>query len=136
MIKAINHDQHSLAVKATPATPADAQVVADLLDTLAAHSEECVGMAANMIGVAKAIIVVQMGPFAVAMQNPKIIAKSGPYTAQEGCLSLNGERTAQRYKNIEVVFADRNFKRQRQAFSGFIAQIIQHEMDHCAGIII
>ncbi|WP_155287287.1 peptide deformylase [Lacticaseibacillus zhaodongensis] len=136
MIKPINRDQKNLAIKAVPATPADAQVVTDLLDTLAANSERCVGMAANMIGVNKAIIVVQMGPFAVPMQNPKIIAKSSSYETQEGCLALDGERNATRYQNIEVTFQDRNFKPQRQAFSGFIAQIIQHEMDHCAGIII
>ena len=108
----------------------------DLLDTLKAHEEECVGMAANMIGVRKNIIAVHMGFMNVLMYNPKIIKKSGAYETEEGCLSLAGVRKCMRYQEIEVQYQDINFKQQRQMYSGWIAQIIQHEIDHCCGILI
>lgn len=136
MIKAINKDQMLLAQKAQPATKQDAQVGQDLLDTLAANADRCVGMAANMIGVPKHIIVVAMGLFNVLMYNAKIVNRKAPYTAQEGCLSLTGERPAQRWRQISMTYQDTDFKPQRANFSDFTAQIIQHELDHCAGIII
>ena len=122
--------------KATPATEADRQVITDLLDTLRANREICVGMAANMIGVNKAIIVVAAGPFQFAMVNPVITKKSGEYTTEESCLSLDGARNCTRYKEIEVDYLDQNFKPQHGKYSGWTAQIIQHEIDHCNGIII
>ena len=103
---------------------------------LKAHEEECVGMAANMIGVRKNIIAVHMGFMNVLMYNPKIIKKSGAYETEEGCLSLAGVRKCMRYQEIEVQYQDVNFKQQRQTYSGWIAQIIQHEIDHCCGILI
>ena len=101
-----------------------------------ANEEECVGMAANMIGVRKNIIAVHMGFMNVLMYNPKIIKKSGAYETEEGCLSLAGVRKCMRYQEIEVQYQDVNFKQQRQTYSGWIAQIIQHEIDHCRGILI
>ncbi|KRN28814.1 peptide deformylase [Lactobacillus selangorensis] len=136
MIRPINHDQLTLAQKSEPATKADAAVITDLRDTLQAHHDECVGMAANMIGVNKDIIIVQMGMLAIPMVNPKITQKSGPYTTQEGCLSLAGQRSAKRYKTITVQYLDSNFTPQTQTFTEWIAQIIQHEMDHLQGILI
>jgi len=136
MIKTVVHDQARLAQKSRPATKADAATVTDLLDTLKANSENCVGMAANMIGVNLRIIVVDMGVIPVAMVNPVIIKKSGAYTTQEGCLSLPGERPTTRYQSIDVDFLNQNFQKQHQTFTGFVAQIIQHEVDHCNGIII
>ena len=119
-----------------PATEADRKTGLDLLDTLKAHEEECVGMAANMIGVRKNIIAVHMGFMNVLMYNPKIIKRSGAYETEEGCLSLAGVRKCMRYQEIEVQYQDINFKQQRQMYSGWIAQIIQHEIDHCCGILI
>lgn len=136
MIKEIMRDQKFLAQKSEPATIADQQVLTDLLDTLRAHQDSCVGMAANMIGVHKRVIVVQMGVLPVLMINPEIITKSDPYTTDEGCLSLLGERQTTRYQNITVKFQDKNFKTTTQNFSDFIAQIIQHEIEHCHGVII
>lgn len=136
MIKPVVHDPAALTTPATPATKADMPVMTNLLDTLAAHQDSCVGMAANMIGVNKHIIVVQMGPFAIPMMNAKITKKSGRYDTQEGCLSLTGERPTTRYHQITVQYLDRNFKPQQQTFNDFTAQIIQHELDHCAGILI
>lgn len=136
MIQSINRDQLSLSQAAKPATTADMGTVIDLLDTLKAHQDICVGMAANMISVNKAIIVVQIGPLPVAMINPEIIDKKGKYQVSEGCLSLTGERQTTRYQQIKVKFQDRNFKWQTQTFSGFIAETIQHEIDHTNGIII
>jgi peptide deformylase len=107
-----------------------------LLDTLKANEAHCVGMAANMIGVKKQIIAVNMGMFNVAMINPVITKKSGPYQTEEGCLSLAGVRPATRYKEIEVGYFDLSWKKQKQKYSGWIAQIIQHEVDHLSGIII
>lgn len=108
----------------------------DLLDTLKAHEEGCVGMAANMIGVKKRIIAVNMGFMNVAMFNPRIVKKSGSYQTEEGCLSLIGVRPCTRYQEIELEYQDMNWKKQRQKYTGWIAQIIQHEVDHCNGIII
>lgn len=136
MIKPIMHDTKFLKQVALPATPADSAVITDLIDTLQANTERCVGMAANMIGVNKRIIIVQMGILPVIMVNPKIIRQSNPYQTEEGCLSLTGQRPTQRYDTIEVRYQDRQFKAQQQAFSGWVAQIIQHEIDHCEGILI
>ncbi len=136
MIREINRNQKSLAQKSEPATINDQAVLTDLLDTLRAHQDVCVGMAANMIGVHKRVIIVQMGVLPVLMINPEITAKSDPYTTSEGCLSLLGERQTTRYQNITVKFLDKNFKPTTQKFTDFVAQIIQHEVDHCDGIII
>lgn len=136
MIRPIMRDPIFLAQKSEPATKEDGQVVTDLLDTLRANLGKCVGMAANMIGVKKAIIVVAAGPFQFAMINPVITKKSGPFTTKEGCLSLDGVRDCKRYRDIEVDFLDKDFKKQHSKYSGYIAQIIQHEIDHINGIII
>lgn len=136
MIKPINHDQTFLAQKSQPANEADLNIVKDLQDTLTANAERCVGMAANMIGVDKRIIVFALGNLAVPMINPKIISHSEPYTTSEGCLSLDGERQTTRYKHITVKYQDVAFNEQTENFSDFIAQIIQHEVDHCNSVII
>lgn len=136
MIRPIMRDVLFLNQKSEQATEADKQVVQDLLDTLKANEEGCVGMAANMIGVKKRIIAVSMGFANIPMINPVIVKKSGPYETEEGCLSLLGVRKTTRYKDIEVEFLDAGFKKQRQKYSGWIAQIIQHEVDHCNGIVI
>ena len=136
MIRPVMKDVVFLNQKSEPATEADKQVIQDLLDTLKANEAGCVGMAANMIGVKKRIIAVSMGFANVAMINPVIIKKSGAYETEEGCLSLIGVRKTTRYKDIEVEFQDMNFNKQCQKFSGWIAQIIQHEIDHCDGIVI
>ena len=122
--------------RSEPATEADKQVAVDLLDTLKAHEEGCVGMAANMIGVKKNIIVVAAGPFQFAMVNPVITKRNGAFQTEEGCLSLEGVRPCTRYKEIEVDFLDANFKKQHGKYSGWTAQIIQHEIDHCNGVVI
>ena len=136
MIRPVMKDVVFLNQKSEPATEADKQVVQDLLDTLKANEAGCVGMAANMIGVKKRIIAVSMGFANIAMINPVIMKKSGAYDTEEGCLSLIGVRKTTRYKDIEVEFQDLNFNKQCQKFSGWIAQIIQHEIDHCDGIVI
>ena len=136
MIRPIVHDPLVLAQKSEPATKADAAVVKDLMDTLAANAERCVGMAANMIGVHKRILVFSAGFFNVAMINPVILKKSGEYEAEEGCLSLPGQRKTTRWQEIEVEYLDQNFRKHRQVFKDFTAQIIQHEMDHFEGILI
>ena len=136
MIKPIMRDVLFLNQKSEPATKEDMQVVRDLLDTLQANRAGCVGMAANMIGVKKRIIAVNMGLIDVAMINPVIVKKSGAYETEEGCLSLIGVRKTTRYQDIEVEYFDKNWKKQRQKFSGWTAQIIQHECDHLDGIII
>lgn len=136
MVKDICRDILILGQKAVPATETDEQLVQDLLDTLKANSERCVGMACNMIGVPKAIIVVAVDPFQFAMINPVITKKSGKYETEEGCLSLDGVRSCVRYQEIEVDYLDRNFKKQHGKYTGWTAQIIQHEIDHCNGIII
>lgn len=136
MVKKIVKGIHIFAKKAEPATRADGQLVIDLLDTLKANSQTCVGMAANMIGVNKSVIVVAAGPFQFAMVNPVITGKAGEYQTKESCLSLDGERPCTRYEEIEVDYLDQNFKPQHGKYSGFTAQIIQHEIDHCNGVVI
>lgn len=136
MVKKVVRDPMFLAQKSEPATEADKQVVQDLLDTLRANLDYCVGMAANMIGVKKNIIVVVAGPVQLAMINAVITNKTGAFQTEEGCLSLEGVRPCTRYKEIEVDYLDQNFKKQHGKYSGWTAQIIQHELDHVAGIVI
>ena len=136
MVKQIVRDILFLGQKSETATKADLQVGRDLQDTLRANRERCVGMAANMIGVKKNIIIVSMGFLDVVMFNPVIVSKSGPYETEEGCLSLDGVRKTTRYQNMEVEYYDFDWKRQRQKLSGWTAQICQHEMDHLEGKII
>ena len=136
MIKPINKDLLILSKKSVDASKDDKQVIIDLVDTIRFHSNSCVGMAANMIGINKNIIAILVGPISIVMVNPKIISKANMYTTKESCLSLTGERETTRYKEIEVEYLDENFNRQRQKYKDFIAQIIQHEIDHLNGIII
>ena len=136
MIKQIVRDPLFLQQKSTPATKDDAQVIVDLMDTLKANSDRCVGMAANMIGVKKQIIVVAAGPFIIPMVNPVITSKRGRYETEESCLSLDGVRPCVRYKEIEVDYLDQNFKPQHGKYTDFIAQIIQHEIQHFSGELI
>lgn len=136
MVRPIMKDPLFLSGKSEMADENDMQVVEDLLDTLKANEAHCVGMAANMIGVKKNIIAIAAGPFHIAMINPVITRKTGKYETEEGCLSLEGVRSCVRYKDIEVDFYDKNFKKQHGKYSGFTAQIIQHECDHLNGIII
>ena len=136
MVKKIMHDPLFLAQKSVDATEADKQIVTDLLDTLKANLEHCVGMAANMIGVRKNIIIVNMGFIDVVMFNPVIVSKHDMYETEEGCLSLDGVRKTTRYQEIEVEYYDFNWKKQRQKLSGWTAQICQHEIDHLSGKII
>ncbi len=136
MIKPIMKDVFFLGQKSEEATQADLSVGKDLQDTLAANREHCVGMAANMIGVKKRVIIVNIGIVDLVMYNPVITAKDSPYETEEGCLSLIGVRKTTRYQNIDVEFTDSSWRRQRQKFSGWVAQIIQHECDHLEGIVI
>ena len=136
MIRKIVRDPLFLQQKSEPATEADKQIIEDLLDTLRANLDRCVGMAANMIGEKKQIIVVAAGPFQFAMVNPVITKKSGKYETEESCLSLDGKRPCTRYREIEVDYLDQNFKKQHGKYSGFTAQIIQHEIQHFAGELI
>ena len=136
MVKKIVRDPMFLQQKSEPATEADKQVIQDLLDTLRANQEHCVGMAANMIGIKKTIIVVAMGPFHFAMVNPVITKKSGEYQTEESCLSLEGVRPCTRYKEMEGDYLDQDFKLQHGKYKDFTAQIIQHEIDHFSGILI
>ena len=136
MIKSIVKDVMFLGQKSEDSTKADTQIMTDLEDTLEAHKDHCVGMAANMIGYKKRTIIVSLGFVSLIMNNPVIVKKSGPYETEEGCLSLTGVRKTKRYKEIEVEYYDKNFIKQRQKFSGYVAQIIQHETDHLDGIII
>ena len=136
MIKTIVRDLFFLGQKSEETTQKDGQVIQDLQDTLAAHREGCVGMAANMIGYRKRSIIVSTGFYDLVMNNPIILSKADPYETEEGCLSLDGVRRTTRYRKIEVRYQDVHFKEQRQSFNGFIAQIIQHEMDHLDGVII
>ena len=136
MVRSIIHDPFFLAQKSEVATEADRQVAEDLLDTLRANLDRCVGMAANMIGVKKAIIVVAAGPIQFVMINPVITKKKGAYQTEEGCLSLEGVRPCTRYQEIEVDYQDQTFKKQHGKYSGWVAQIIQHEVDHVQGIVI
>jgi len=136
MIREICRDEAFLAQKAEPAAPDDIQIAADLLETLERHKDGCVGMAANMIGVNKRIIAFDNEGTYMVMFNPEIIKKSGPYQAEEGCLSLTGTRTARRWKSIKVRWQNEKFQARLKTFNGWTAQIIQHEIDHCEGIII
>ena len=136
MVRAIVKDPLFLALKSEEATPADGQAVQDLLDTLRAHRDCCVGLAANMIGVRKRILVFGEGMLSAPMINPVIRGRWEPYEAEEGCLSLAGTRRTKRYRRIEVEYLDASFARRRGVFEGFTAQIIQHEMDHFEGILI
>lgn len=125
-----------LSTPSVDAMPLDAAVGQDLLDTFAAHAHECVGLAANMIGVRKRIIVAACAGGAVLMYNPEIIEASGEYQTEESCLSLEGVRPCARYKRIKVAYLDASFAPCEKSFSGFEAQIIQHEIDHCNGVVI
>ena len=137
MVKEIVHSPILLAAKSEPAVAADLQTVQDLLDTLSAHADKCVGMAANMIGVRKRIIAFDNMGVYMTMLNPEIIEKSEPYEAEEGCLSfLGGPRKCLRYRKITVKWQTGGFRTVTKAFSGWTAQIIQHEIDHCDGILI
>ena len=136
MVREIMHDPVFLAVPSERATREDRQIAMDLLDTLRANLDGCVGMAANMIGEHKRIIVIHTGISQMAMINPKIVQKNGAYEAEEGCLSLAGVRKTTRYEQIVVEYQDIMMKKQKRSFSGFTAQIIQHEVDHCDGILI
>lgn len=136
MIKPIMKDVFFLGQKSETATKADIPVAVNLLDTLKANANGCVGMAANMIGVKKRIIVINSNEFYITMFNPEIIKCSDAYEIEEGCLSLVGTRKTIRYKSIEVKYQDKNFKSHTQSFTGWTAQIIQHEIDHCNGIVI
>ena len=136
MIRPVVRDVFFLRQKSEPATREDLGVGRDLRDTLRANRDRCAGMAANMIGVKKRVIIVNAGFADVVMVNPVLLAKDTPYEAEEGCLSLDGTRKTTRWQNIEVEYTDASWKKRRQRFSGWIAQIIQHEMDHLEGILI
>lgn len=136
MVRQIMRDPMFLGQKSEEATKEDISIAVDLKDTLAANREHCVGMAANMIGIKKRIIIANVGIGDIVMFNPVITKKDSPYETEEGCLSLAGVRKTIRYRNIELEFTDLSWKRQKQKYSGFIAQIIQHECDHLEGIII
>lgn len=136
MIQPIMKDPIFLGCKSEPATQADLQVAQDLLDTLAAHREGCVGMAANMIGVRKRIIVFDNEGTDMVMFNPVILKKEGQYGTEEGCLSLPGIRPTTRWNKIKVQYQNAAFQTRIKTFSGWTAQIIQHEIDHCDGILI
>ena len=136
MIRDIMKDEDFLSQKAEPSTPDDLPVAQDLLDTLTAHKDGCVGIAANMIGVNKRIIIFDNGGKYMVMFNPEIIKKSGPYEAEEGCLSLAGTRKARRWQSIKVRYQNEQFQTRFKTFTDWTAQIIQHEIDHCEGVLI
>ena len=136
MQKPIVRDMFFLAQKSQPTTKDDLNDVRNLVDTFMANRQNCVGMAANMIGVKKRFIVVEFMNMPLVMINPKIISKKERYETEEGCLSLNGMRKAVRYREIAVAYQDMQFQKHSQTFTGFTAQIIQHEIDHCDGILI
>ena len=137
MVKEIVHDPILLGMESAPATKEDLQVARDLLDTLVANKDACVGMAANMIGVHKRIIVFDHEGTYMTMFNPEIIKTSGPYDTEEGCLSLlGGPRPCKRYQTIKVKWQNEQFQTRIKTFTGWSAQIIQHEIDHCDGILI
>lgn len=125
-----------LQQKSEPATKLDLYLAQDLQDTLLAHQENCVGLAANMIGVRKRVIIFQYGLVPVVMFNPVLLSKSSPYQTEEGCLSLSGSRSTTRYQEITVEYLDRNWERQNMTLNGLPAQICQHELDHLEGILI
>jgi peptide deformylase len=132
----IIHDQLFLSQKSTSANRADLKIAEDLRDTLLANRDKAAGLAANMIGKNKRIIAFYVGPLPLVMLNPRIIRRSGEYLTSEGCLSLNGERKTKRYKTITVTYQNMSLKTKTQEFTGFIAEVIQHEIDHCEGILI
>ncbi len=136
MVKPIIKDKFFLRQKSEEATEKDREIISDLRDTLAANEDRCIGMAANMIGKLKRIIIVALPFGPMVMVNPEILVKSEPYEAEEGCLSLDGVRKTMRYKKIVVRYQDENFKETMQEFSGMVAQTIQHECDHIEGVII
>ena len=137
MTQEVVHDPILLARKSEPATKEDLQVAQDLLDTLTANKEACVGMAANMIGIHKRIIVFDHEGSYLTMFNPEILKMSGPYDTEEGCLSLlGGPRPCKRYQTIKVRWQNEQFQERIKTFTGWSAQIIQHEIDHCNGILI
>ena len=136
MIREICRDETFLSQKAAPAAPDDLATAQDLLDTLTAHKDSCVGMAANMIGVCKRIIAFDNEGTYMVMFNPVIIRQSGPYETQEGCLSLTGVRKTKRFQTIKVQWQNEKFQTRLKTFTGWTAEIIQHEIDHCEGILI
>ena len=136
MIREICRDETFLAQKAAPATADDLATAQDLLDTLTAHRDGCVGMAANMIGVCKRIIAFDNEGTYMVMFNPVIVRQSGPYEAQEGCLSLTGVRKTKRFQTLKVQWQNEQFQTRLKTFTGWTAEIIQHEIDHCEGILI
>ena len=136
MIREICRDETFLAQKAAPATADDLATAQDLLDTLTAHKDGCVGMAANMIGVCKRIIAFDNEGTYMVMFNPVIVRQSGPYEAEEGCLSLVGVRKTKRFQTIKVQWQNEKFQTRLKTFTGWTAEIIQHEIDHCEGILI
>ena len=136
MIKPIVKDPIFLAQKSMDATISDTSVAQDLRDTLAAHADGCVGMAANMIGIAKRIIIFNDNGSPTVMFNPELIKRSEPNTAEEGCLSLTGTRPAKRYRSIKVQYQNEQFQTRLKTYTGWTAQIIQHEIDHCNGVLI
>ena len=136
MIREICRDETFLAQKAAPATADDLATAQDLLDTLTAHKDSCVGMAANMIGVCKRIIAFDNEGTYMVMFNPVIVRQSGPYEAQEGCLSLTGVRKTKRFQTIKVQWQNEQFQTRLKTFTGWTAEIIQHEIDHCEGVLI
>ena len=136
MVREIMKDQFFLSMKSAPATMDDLEIARDLLETLKANAAGCVGMAANMIGVSKRIIAFDNEGTYMVMFNPEIVKQDGPYTAEEGCLSLPGVRSAKRYRSIKVKYQNEAFQTRFKTFTGWTAQIIQHEIDHCNGILI
>ncbi len=136
MICEIMKDPIFLGVRSLPATREDLSLAQDLRDTLAAHREGCVGMAANMIGVRKRVIIVDNEGTDLVMFNPEIVKKEGQYDTEEGCLSLPGVRPAKRWHKIKVQYQNEAFQLRIKTFTGWTAQIIQHEIDHCEGILI
>ena len=137
MVKEIIHDPVVLGIRSVPAVQADLPIAQDLLDTLAAHKDACVGMAANMIGIHKRIIIFDNEGTYTVMFNPEILKTAGPYDAMEGCLSLlGGPRPCKRYQSIKVKWQNQQFQTRIKTFTGWPAQIIQHEIDHCNGILI
>jgi len=136
MVREIVRDETFLAQKSENATESDVQIGKDLIETLEANKKSCVGLAANMIGELKNIIVFYDRDNITLMFNPKITKSSGKYRAEESCLSLEGKRTTYRFENISVKYKDINFKTQMRSYSGFVAEIVQHEIDHCNGVII
>ena len=136
MIREICRDETFLAQKAAPATADDLATAQDLLDTLTAHKDGCVGMAANMIGVNKRIIAFDNEGAYMVMFNPVIVRQSGPYETQEGCLSLSGVRKTKRFQTVKVQWQNEQFQTRLKTFTGWTAEIIQHEIDHCEGILI